>query len=161
MPKAAPLPSMAGLIFKSYFYNIVPKRVWFVTEMYFANDTCVLKCERRAWLTAQWGSQQLFWETPCTTCTGIGAYCAQQVQSSLLLLISGLKKKCTWGGRALAFITLTWWRNCSESLTPVGGAPVLCSLVFSRHKSCCVFPEGHLQGCTSFMDGLSHARVLL
>lgn len=41
--KAASLPSMARLFFKTYFYNIVPKWVWFVIEMYYVNDMRVLK----------------------------------------------------------------------------------------------------------------------
>lgn len=66
LSKVAPYPWIVRLVFKSYFYNIVHKWVWFVIEMYFGNDIRVLnatfnnnkmyltrKCSHRAWLTAQ------------------------------------------------------------------------------------------------------------
>lgn len=42
LSKVAPYPWIVRLVFKSYFYNIVHKWVWFVIERYFGNDIRVL-----------------------------------------------------------------------------------------------------------------------
>lgn len=95
LSKVAPYPWIVRLVFKSYFYNIVHKWVWFVIEMYFGNDIRVLnatfnnnkmyltrKCSHWAWLTAQF--------LPVCVC-----------------------------------VTLAWCFNCSERLSQIGGALVL------------------------------------